>query len=204
MMKKIMIATAITLAGGIAMAGAGYTDLANSTSGNKTAVPVAKASAKSIAGEKAYTVTRAQFMAMMGLTKRSSNKSLAGDKARLVSEDEIRRALESLNKTFISLYVLLDTDKATPEIRQRCSEIYSLMMKYELILWKVDLKVQIPSKADALAELKTRTERKDAIGKRLMELLNNGTYYSQEIDSLNKELKELENRIWFLETITMG
>ncbi len=202
MMKKAMIATALMLAGGAVMAGEGYTDLVNSTGGSKSTVPMAKASIKGIAGEKAYNVSQQQFAAMLGLSKRNDNKSLAGDKPYILNRAKIQKMVDTLWETYMVLIRKIAGGKATPADREHLSRVYSLIMGYENLRFQRAMsEIEIPAKADALSELKAKKARADEIKQRTLSLINSGTYCSDELFELNKELKEIEPRIWFLETI---
>ena len=203
MMKKAMIATALMLAGGAVMAGEGYTDLVNSTGGSKSTVPVAKASAKSIAGEKAYAISAAEFLRMTGIVKPTANKSLAGNKPYMMDMNKMAKAVENLRRTRDALGGM-EAVKNSVELRKRYMQLCRMIRSYECFAAMIEVSggtVKIPSKNDAAAELVAKSAEKFALQERLEVFVAQGIYFSPETKELTDRIIELDRRIWFLETI---
>lgn len=186
MMRKATIAAAVILAGGMAMAGEGYTELVNSASGSKTAVPVAKASAKSIAGDKAFTVSTGEFIRMAGLKDLSENK------------------VKALRKTQKMISDMLAQDKNSVDLGDKYYETFRLITAYETLSSmsaKSGGRIKIPSKSDATSEVVKKTMERMALTERMQALLKQGIYHSPEISKITEKAEELNQRLWFLDTI---
>lgn len=207
MTRRVLTVALLGLAANLAAAGDSYSSLAGAKgTESAVAVPVANASRRSIAADKAQAISAEQLRDMLGFGKSSSNKSIAGKESVSLTMEAASAACDAVG-FMLSEVVKARETKDSPELSALEAKLLRDERSYNLLLLSYHSSMQkivIPARTDALAELKKLNAVLADLHAQSLELAKQGSYIATyaKIKDLQKKIKDAESRQYFLQLVT--